>query len=72
MKIVFRRGKRHQSRRENKIIRKPSQNMNIKLIKHLIKKIKGKKALGLIQSFLRKYFWSFTYLIFFGKKIFLN
>jgi len=29
--------------------------MNIKLIKHLIKKIKG-KALGLIQSFFRKYF----------------
>jgi len=44
--------------------------MNIKLIKHLIKKIKEKKALGLIQSFLRKYFWNFAYLIFLLKRFF--
>ena len=46
-----------------------SLNMNIKLIKHLIKKIK-KKALGLIQSFLRKYFWNFAYLILLVKRFF--
>jgi len=47
--------------------------MNIKLIKHLIKKIKGKKSTWIkIHGFLRKYFWNFSYLIFLGKKIFLN
>jgi len=51
LKIVLRRGKRPQDMRENKMRlvkfylqeKKTKSNMNIKLIKHLIKKIKGKK-----------------------------
>ena len=41
--------------------------MKVKLIKLLIKKIKGKKALGLKSKISRKHFLSFAYLIFFVK-----
>jgi len=35
-------------------------------------KLFGTNSWVKIQGFLTKYFWSFAYLIFFGKKIFLN
>jgi len=44
--------------------------MKVKLIKFLIKKIKGKKVLGLKSKVLRKYFLSFCTFDFFGKKDF--
>jgi len=46
--------------------------MKVKLIKFLIKKIKGKKALGLKSKVLKKIFFEFCIFDFFGKKIFLN
>ena len=48
----------------NFLIMKRKSKMRIKFIKHLIKKIKGKRSLGCFQGLLRKYFWSFDYLIF--------
>jgi len=45
--------------------------MNIKLIKHLIKKIK-EKSTWINPKFLKKIFLEFCIFDFFGKKIFLN
>ena len=77
MKIVLRRGKRPQGMRENKmrlvkflITRNSSLDMNIKLIKHLIKKIKGKST-WINPKFLKKIFFRiFAYLIFLVKRFF--
>ena len=76
MKIVLRRRKRPQGMRENKmrlvkflITRNSSLDMNIKLIKHLIKKIKGKSTWIKIQS-LKKIFFEFRIFDFFGKIFF--
>jgi len=62
--------------RENKmrlvkflITRNSSLDMNIKLIKHLIKKIKGKSTWIKIQS-LKKIFFEFRIFDFFGKIFF--
>ena len=50
--------------------KKSKSNMDIKLAKHLIKKIKGKNTWVTSQGLLGKYFWSLTYLIFFEIKRF--